>query len=98
TRSELRSHTRERRLGRAPGCYLTRRGTCQRNKCGEKDLVCCDTGPQFRTKEIAMKVLLSVAAVLLVPACGYAQGGKACEELKEGAEPDEPTAGYVQST
>ena len=40
------------------------------------------TGPQFRTKEIAMKVLLSVAAVLLVPACGYAQGGKACEELK----------------
>ena len=29
-----------------------------------------------------MKVLLSVAAVLLVPACGHAQGSKACEELK----------------
>lgn len=29
-----------------------------------------------------MKVLLSVAAVLLVPACSYAQGPKACEELK----------------
>ena len=29
-----------------------------------------------------MKMLLSVAAVLLVPACGYAQGGKACEDLK----------------
>lgn len=29
-----------------------------------------------------MKVLLTVAAVLLVPACSYAQGAKPCEELK----------------
>ena len=29
-----------------------------------------------------MKIWLSFAAVLLVPACGYAQGPKACEELK----------------
>jgi hypothetical protein len=29
-----------------------------------------------------MKALLAVAAVLLVPACGYAQGAKPCEELK----------------
>jgi uncharacterized protein DUF1161 len=39
-------------------------------------------GPQCRTKEIAMKVWLSVAAVLLLPACSHAQGPKACEELK----------------
>lgn len=29
-----------------------------------------------------MKALLAVAAVLLVPACNYAQGAKPCEELK----------------
>ncbi len=29
-----------------------------------------------------MKVLLTIAAVLVVPACSYAQGAKACEELK----------------
>ncbi len=29
-----------------------------------------------------MKTLLAVAAVLFVPACSYAQGPKACEELK----------------
>ncbi len=29
-----------------------------------------------------MKALIAVAAVLFVPACGYAQGAKACEELK----------------
>ena len=29
-----------------------------------------------------MKALLAVAAVLLVPACSYAQGAKPCEELK----------------
>lgn len=29
-----------------------------------------------------MKLLLTVAAVLLVPACSYAQGPKPCEELK----------------
>ena len=29
-----------------------------------------------------MKVLLTMAAVLVVPACGYAQGAKPCEELK----------------
>jgi hypothetical protein len=29
-----------------------------------------------------MKALLTVAAVLLVPACSYAQGAKPCEELK----------------
>jgi hypothetical protein len=29
-----------------------------------------------------MKVLLTIAAVLIVPACSYAQGPKACEELK----------------
>jgi hypothetical protein len=29
-----------------------------------------------------MKALLTVAAVLLVPACSYAQGPKACEDLK----------------
>jgi len=29
-----------------------------------------------------MKILLATAAVLMVPACGYAQGAKACEELK----------------
>ena len=29
-----------------------------------------------------MKVLLAVAAALVVPACTYAQGPKACEELK----------------
>jgi len=29
-----------------------------------------------------MKALLTVAAVLLVPACSYAQGPKPCEELK----------------
>jgi hypothetical protein len=29
-----------------------------------------------------MKVLLAVGAVLLLPACGYAQGPKACEDLK----------------
>jgi len=29
-----------------------------------------------------MKMLLTVAAVLVLPACSYAQGAKACEELK----------------
>jgi len=29
-----------------------------------------------------MRMLLSVAAVLLVPACSYAQGPKTCEDLK----------------
>jgi len=29
-----------------------------------------------------MKILLATAAILAVPACGYAQGAKACEELK----------------
>lgn len=29
-----------------------------------------------------MKALLAVAAVLLVPACSFAQGAKPCEELK----------------
>jgi hypothetical protein len=29
-----------------------------------------------------MKMLLTVAAVLVVPACSYAQGAKSCEELK----------------
>jgi hypothetical protein len=29
-----------------------------------------------------MKVLLTIAAVLMVPACSYGQGAKACEELK----------------
>jgi hypothetical protein len=29
-----------------------------------------------------VKTLLAVAAVLVVPACSYAQGAKACEELK----------------
>jgi uncharacterized protein DUF1161 len=29
-----------------------------------------------------MKVLLTIAAVLVVPACSYAQGAKACEDLK----------------
>ncbi|GAC1631287.1 MAG: DUF1161 domain-containing protein [Candidatus Acidiferrum sp.] len=29
-----------------------------------------------------MKVLLTMAAVLVVPACGFAQGAKACEDLK----------------
>jgi hypothetical protein len=33
-------------------------------------------------KEIAMRMLLSVAAVLLVPACSYAQAPKTCEDLK----------------
>jgi len=28
------------------------------------------------------KILFAIAAVLIVPACGYAQGAKACEELK----------------
>jgi hypothetical protein len=29
-----------------------------------------------------MKALLAIAAVLVVPACSYAQGPKPCEELK----------------
>jgi len=29
-----------------------------------------------------LKVSLTIAAVLAVPACGHAQGAKACEELK----------------
>jgi hypothetical protein len=29
-----------------------------------------------------MKVLLAVAAMMVVPACSHAQGAKACEELK----------------
>lgn len=29
-----------------------------------------------------MKVLLTITAVLFVPACSYAQGPKPCEELK----------------
>ncbi len=29
-----------------------------------------------------MKALIGIAVVLFVPACGYAQGAKACEELK----------------
>jgi hypothetical protein len=29
-----------------------------------------------------MKILIAVGAVLLVPACSFAQGPKACEELK----------------
>jgi hypothetical protein len=29
-----------------------------------------------------MKILLTIAAVLFVPLCSYAQGAKACEELK----------------
>jgi len=29
-----------------------------------------------------MKVLLAVAIVLFVPACSFAQGAKACEDLK----------------
>lgn len=29
-----------------------------------------------------MKMLIALAGVLIVPACGYAQGAKPCEELK----------------
>ena len=29
-----------------------------------------------------MKIFLAIAGVLFVPACGYAQGAKPCEELK----------------
>jgi Protein of unknown function (DUF1161) len=29
-----------------------------------------------------MKILFAVGAVLLLPACSFAQGAKACEELK----------------
>jgi Protein of unknown function (DUF1161) len=29
-----------------------------------------------------MKVLLAIAAMLVVPACSYAQGPKACDDLK----------------
>jgi len=29
-----------------------------------------------------MKIFLAIAGVLLVPACGYAQAAKPCEELK----------------
>ena len=29
-----------------------------------------------------MKILLAIGAVLVVPACSYAQGPKACDELK----------------
>jgi hypothetical protein len=29
-----------------------------------------------------MKLLLAIGAVLVVPACSYAQGAKSCEELK----------------
>jgi hypothetical protein len=29
-----------------------------------------------------MKALLTIAAVLVLPACSYAQGPKACEDLK----------------
>ena len=29
-----------------------------------------------------MKILMAIGAMLVVPACGYAQGAKACEELK----------------
>jgi hypothetical protein len=29
-----------------------------------------------------MKALIGIAVALFVPACGYAQGAKACEELK----------------
>jgi hypothetical protein len=29
-----------------------------------------------------MKIFIAVAGALLVPACGYAQGAKPCEELK----------------
>jgi hypothetical protein len=29
-----------------------------------------------------MKLLIAIGAVMLVPACSYAQGAKACEELK----------------
>jgi len=39
-------------------------------------------GPHCRIKEIEMKLWLGVAGVLLVPACSYAQGAKACEDLK----------------
>jgi len=35
-----------------------------------------------RRRRSPMKILLTVAAVLAVPACSYAQGAKACEELK----------------
>src|SRR5690242_16341252 len=40
-------------------------------------------GPRIPSQgDPLMKALLAVAAVLLVPACGYAQGAKPCEELK----------------
>ena len=29
-----------------------------------------------------MKILIAVGAMMLVPACSFAQGAKACEELK----------------
>jgi hypothetical protein len=42
-----------------------------------------DVGLQFPTKEIpVMRTWLTVAAILFVPACSYAQGAKPCEELK----------------
>jgi len=34
------------------------------------------------TGDPPMKALIAIAVVLFVPACSYAQGAKACEELK----------------
>jgi hypothetical protein len=38
--------------------------------------------PSERKRRSSMKIILAMAAVLVVPACSYAQGAKACEELK----------------
>jgi hypothetical protein len=55
----------------------------QEKRAGEIRFGMLGAGPQFPTKgDPPMKVWLTIAAALIVPACAHAQGAKPCEELK----------------
>jgi hypothetical protein len=54
------------------------------NVRARSDLLCSAQALESlgRKRRSSMKIILAMAAVLVVPACSYAQGAKACEELK----------------
>src|ERR1700688_4397825 len=69
------------RATRGGGC-LNRNVRSAQNGRGRMDLVCCRWPSISHKGDPQMKVWMAVAGVLLVPACSYAQGPKACDELK----------------
>src|SRR5580704_7292450 len=64
-------------------CCLSQHDKSKRYARAKFDLVCSAQAPHFPTKgDPPMKVWLTIAAALIVPACAHAQGAKPCEELK----------------